>query len=563
MMRRSFILGFSALAGCATTPPPVAAPSAPVELQILAVNDFHGNLEPPKSPIERVEANGSKRKEALGGAAYIAATLASLRAGRANSVTVSAGDLIGASPFTSANFLDEPTILAMNMLGLEYNAVGNHEFDKGSAELLRMQTGGCDKYTSREPCQVDRPFAGAKFKFLAANVFKSDGSTLFPATAIKDFGTVQLGIIGLTLKETATLVTPSGVAGLSFADEAATANALVPQLKAQGADVIMLAIHQGGRSEGGYRVSGCPGLSDAIVPILERLDPAISVVVSGHTHEAYACDLPANGGSRRILTSGGRYGYFVSDIRLQVDPRSGQLLQASARNVPVTRTRSVDLQVHALVDRYATAAAPAAARRVGQLTGPAMHNDFDDESAAANLIADAQLGFTRSAAKGNAQVAFMNGPGVRTDLVPGPDGNVRYGQIFEMQPFGNNLVVMSLSGNQIRRMLEQQFGAESYPVGARPALMVPSQGFAFDFNLSRPKGQRIVRMALNGKPIDPAAMYRVTVNNFLASGGDGFTVLKEGRDVTDAGLDLDALEAWLKPGRAVPKLGRTRNVTTR
>ena len=564
-MRAFIVLAFAALAACATTPVTVTAPvtPAPVELQILAINDFHGNLEPPRSAIERVEADGTKRKEALGGAAYIASTLATLRAGRANSVTVSAGDLIGASPFTSANFLDEPTILAMNMLGLEYNAVGNHEFDKGSAELLRMQSGGCGKYTSREPCQVDRPFSGARFRLLAANVFTADGTTLFPATAIRDFGSVQLGIIGMTLKETATLVTPSGVAGLRFADEATTANALVPQLKAQGADVILLAIHQGGRSEGGYRVSGCPGLSDGIVPILEKLDPAISVVVSGHTHEAYACEVPASDGSRRLLTSGGRYGYFVSDIRVQVDPRAGQVLQSSARNVPVTRTATLDPQVQALVDRYATAAAPAAARVVGKLAGPAMHNDFDDESAAGNLIADAQLGFTKSAAKGGAVVSFMNGSGVRTDLVPGPDGNIRYGQIFEMQPFGNNLVVMSLTGDQIRRMLEQQFAAETYAAGARPSLMIPSAGFAFDYDVSRPKGERIVRVSLNGKPVDPAAEYRVTVNNFLASGGDGYTVLTEGKDVTDAGLDLDALEAWLKPGRTVPKLGRTRNVTPR
>ena len=559
-------IGLLALAGCvpAQSPPPIAsAPPQPVEVQILAINDFHGNLEPPRSPVERIEFNGSKRKEALGGAAHLASTLATLRSGQRNSVTVSAGDLIGASPFTSANFLDEPTILAMNMLGLDFNAVGNHEFDKGSAELLRMQSGGCEQHTSRQACQVDRPFGGARFRFLAANVLRADGSTLFPATAMRDFGPIQLGIIGVTLKETATLVTPSGVAGLRFADEAATANALVPALKAQGSDVIMLAIHQGGRSEGVYRVSGCPGLSEPLAAILERLDPAISVVVSGHTHEAYACEIQSSSGSRRIVTSGGRYGYFVSDIRLRVDPVSGTWLQASARNVPVTRTAPADPTVQAIVDRYAAAAAPAAARIVGKLAGPARHNDFDDESAAANLIADAQLDFTRTPARGEAQIAFMNGAGVRTDLVPDAAGNIRYGQIFEMQPFGNNLLTMSLTGEQIRLMLEQQFTSETYAAGARPALMVPSAGFRFDFDLSRPKGQRIAAMTLNGKPIESATVYRVTVNNFVASGGDGFTVLKHGKQVFDAGLDLDSLEAWLKPGRPVPALGRTRNVTPR
>ena len=547
-----------ALAACVPAPPRVVAPPAPVEVQILGLNDFHGNLEPPRAPVERVEADGSKRSEALGGAAHLAALLAQLRAGQANSITVSAGDLIGASPFVSATFLDEPTVLAMNRLGLDYNAVGNHEFDKGAAELQRMQSGGCAKLTTRAPCQVDRPFAGARFQFLAANVLKPDGSTLFAATAIRDFGAVQVAIIGMTLEETAMLVTPAGVAGLRFADEAATANALVPGLRAAGADLIVLALHQGGRSEGVFNVAGCPGLRGDILPILDALDPAVSVVVSGHTHEAYACERAARDGSRRLLTSAGRYGYFVTDIRVRLDPASGRPVAATARNVPVTRTGPGDPQIAALVARYAAAAAPAAARIVGRLSGPAMHGPFDDETAAANLIADAQLAASRS---GRAEVAFMNGTGVRTDLVPDARGNVRFGQVFEMQPFGNGVVVMTLTGAQIVRMLEQQFPAESYAPGARPALMVPSDGFRFDYDLSRPKGRRITRMTLDGRAVAPDRAYRVAVNSFLASGGDGYAVLTEGRDRSDAGLDLDALEAWLAKGPSVPKLGRTRNLT--
>ena len=354
--------------------------------------------------------------------------------------------------------------------------------------------------------------------------------------------------------------TPAGVAGLRFADEAATANALVPGLRAAGADLIVLAIHQGGKADGEYNVAGCPGLKGEILPILDALDPAISVVVSGHTHHAYACRLPARDGSERLLTSAGRYGYFVTDIRLQVDPALGRWVSAEAINIAVTRARAPDPGVKALVDRYAAAAAPAAARIVGRLSGPAMHGLHDDETEAANLIADAQLAASRSA---GAEVAFMTGTGVRTDLVPDPRGNVRFGQIFDMQPFGNGLVVLSLTGEQVRRMLEQQFAADSYRPGARPALMVPSQGFGFDYDLSRPRGRRIVAMTLGGRPLDPVRSYRVTVNNFLASGGDGFTVLAEGRDRIDAGLDLDALEAWLARGAAVPKLGRTRNLTPR
>jgi 5'-nucleotidase len=556
------LLAALALAGCVKPAARPVAPAAPVELQILALNDFHGNLEPPSSPVERVEADGAKHKESLGGAAYVAATLAQLRIGQAHSLTVAAGDMIGASPLTSAYFLDEPTIMALNAMGLEYAAVGNHEFDKGSAELLRMQNGGCEKHTSRTPCQVDR-FGGARFRFLAANVLRQDGSTLFPGTAIKDLGPLQVGIIGMTLQDTATLVTPSGVAGLRFADEAATANALAPQLKAAGADLIILALHQGARTTGTYNVTGCPGLSGDILPILDTLDPAISVVVSGHTHEAYACERPARDGSKRLLTSAGRYGYFVTDIRLSVDPRSGQWEAVRASNVPVDRTVLQDSEVQALVDRYAAAAAPAARRVIGRLAGPALQGEYDDETQAANLVADAQLAFSRDPVPGGAQIAFMNSSGVRSDLVPDAEGNIRYGQIFEVQPFGNGLVVMTLTGEQIERLLEQQFEDQSYPAGARPDLLIPSEGLRFDYDLSRPKGQRIVRVTFQDRPLDPAASYRITVNNFLASGGDGFTVLREGRNIVDAGPDLDALEAWLKPGRAVPKLGRTRNVTPR
>ena len=253
-------------------------------------------------------------KVPAGGVAYLAGAAKALRQGQRHSVTVSAGDMIGATPLVSALFLDEPAIAAMNLVGVDFNAVGNHEFDKGSAELLRMQSGGCAKHTTRTPCKVE-PFAGAAFKYLAANVVRADGSTLFPGTAIKDFGAVQVGFIGMTLKETATLVTPAGVAGLTFADEAATANAAVPALKAAGADAIVLLIHQGARTKGGYNDKSCPALDGDILPILDRLDPAIGVVVSGHTHAAYICERARPGGGAPILlTSAGRYGTMITDL---------------------------------------------------------------------------------------------------------------------------------------------------------------------------------------------------------------------------------------------------------
>ena len=562
MLKKIAVAAALFLAGCTTQPKPVPSiiptPAAPVEVQIIGLNDFHGNLETPTSPPSVRMADGGVLNERLGGAAALAATVKRLR--QPNSITVSAGDLIGASPLVSAYFLDEPTIQAMNAIGLGLNAVGNHEFDKGSAELLRMQNGGCEKHTTRVPCRVE-PFGGATFQFLAANVHRSDGQTILPGSAVRQFGPVKIGFIGMTLKDTATLVTPAGVAGLAFADEAASANAFVPMLKAQGADAIVLLVHQGGKPGENFLQTGCDGLTGGILPIMDKLDPAVSVVVSGHTHYAYACELE-RGGSKRLLTSAGRNGYLVTDIRLTFDPATRDLIRRSAINVPVQPQHGADQDVTALVARYAAAAAPAAARPVGKLNGNAPYSDVYDESPASNLIADAQLRATEPKDRGNADMSFINSSGVRTSITPAPDRTVTYGQIFAAQPFGNNLVVKSLTGAQLKALLEQQFVVENgrTEVGS---LLAPSANFRFSYDLSRPEGQRIVSMALNGKPIRPDASYRVSVNNFLASGGDGFSVLSQGTDTFDAGLDLDALEAWLATNPTAPAIGRTRNVTRR
>ena len=547
---RLLLLASSAgLAACATTPRmagPVAA-ATPVEIQILGLNDFHGNLETPLDPVPLRNADGTVTKIRAGGAAQLSATLKRLRTGQ-TSVTVAAGDLIGATPLVSAYFLDEPTIKALSMAGLDYAAVGNHEFDKGGAELRRMQDGGCQKLTSRAPCAVE-PHAPSGFRYLAANVLTDSGSTFFPGTAIRQMGPIKVGLIGMTLKETGMLVTPAGVAGLTFADEAASANALVPQLKAQGADAIVLLIHQGGRVPPIYNALGCEGLSGEIVPILGKLDPAIRVVVSGHSHHAYTCEVEANG-APRLLTSAGKNGYLVSDIRLRFDPATRQVLSARAQNVPALAER--DPVVQALVDRYVAAARPASERIVGRLARPALKDPDDSDSSVGELIADAQLAATRAPDRGGAQIAFINGGGVRTDLMPRADGSVTYGQIFALQPFGNNLVVKTLTGAQLKAVLEQGFRITNGKVQLRSPL-IPSAAFDWRYDLSRPEGLRITDMRLDGRPIDPAARYRVTINNFLASGGDGYSLFAQGTDAFDAGLDLDALEAWLKTNPSVPE----------
>ncbi|MFL6854724.1 MAG: bifunctional metallophosphatase/5'-nucleotidase [Sphingomicrobium sp.] len=558
------VLAFG-LAGCATVPP---APH-PVEVQILAINDFHGNIEPPNLTVPA--ADGAVP---AGGAAYLASALKEIRT--PNSVTVAAGDLIGASPISSALFLDEPTIKALSIAGLELASVGNHEFDKGSAELQRMQNGGCEKFTRRQPCALE-PFTGAGFQYLAANVMGSNGRTLFPATAIKQVGGVRIGFIGMTLKETKTLVSPSGVAGLSFNDEATTANALVPGLKAAGADTIVLLIHQGASIQGRFDDPSCPGLAGDILPILAKLDPAIQLVVSGHTHNAYICRVPMAGGGTRLLTSAGKYGALVTDIRLTFDKAGSALsaekadfvivqgapIQTARLTAPLVAAHRVfpaDPQVAALVKRYHDAAAGAANRPIGRIRGSVMKGEEGGESQAAGLISDGQLFVARDPNRGNADFALMNNGGARTDLLPAADGTVTFGQIFAMQPFANNVVTKGYTGAEIKAVLEQQF-ASGTNTAEKPNFLTPSANFRFSYDKSRPAGQRIMAMTLNGNPIHPAKTYRVAVNNFLASGGDNFTLLAAGRDPVDAGLDLDATEAYLATNPPVPQPGRITDLT--
>lgn len=567
------VVGFAPLlflAACATTPLPAPVAQGPTEVQILAINDFHGNLEPPNLTVPAADA-----PVPAGGVAYLASALKQLRT--PNSVTVAAGDLIGASPISSALFLDEPTIKALSLAGLELASVGNHEFDKGSAELKRMQEGGCEKYTRRQPCALEQ-FEGAGFRYLAANVVGQVGKTLFPGTAIKDVGGIKIGFIGMTLKETATLVSPSGVAGLKFTDEAVTANALVPALKAAGADTIVLLIHQGASITGRYDDPSCPGLAGDILPILTKLDPAIQLVVSGHTHNAYICRVPMAGGGTRLLTSSGKYGALVTDIRLTFDRAGGAMTgergefvivqgapiataKLTAPLVPSHRIFPADPEVAAIVARYKQAASGAANRPVGRLGQAVIKGeDIGKESTAAELISDSQLFVARDPARGKADFALMNNGGARTDLLPEADGTVRFGQIFAMQPFANNVVTKSYTGAEIKAVLEQQFDSGLNTV-AKPNLLMPSASFRFSFDKSRPAGQRIVAMTLGGKPIDPAKLYRVAVNNFLASGGDNFTLLAGGSQPVDAGLDLDATEAYLATNPPVPTLGRITDMT--
>ena len=587
----SLVLGWGlalGLAGCGGT----TAPPQVIDIALIGFNDFHGHLEAPQQSL-RVPGPGGTVALQAGGVATLASAIATLKARTPHHAVVSAGDLVGASPMVSSLFLDEPTVEAMNLIGLDFNAVGNHEFDRGWRELLRLQHGGCEQFTQRAPCQISQPFGGARFGFLAANVQRTDGQALLPATGTKRFAedgaSVTVGFIGMTLRATPALVAPSGVAGLRFADEAATANAQAAQLRAQGADIVVLALHEGGSTTAGILEASCAGLSGAIVPILERLDSTVDVVVSGHTHQAYVCDYASVNPQRPfLLTSAGQHGTLLTDIALRFDTGTRRLVHKSARNVVVHAANASanqgstanaaappgaqlypvfapDARLLDLIAPYQAAAAPLAQRPVGQMAGNATRREAaSGESTLGNLIADAQWWATRAPENGGAELSFMHAGGIRADLAPDGQGLVRYGQLFAVQPFGNNLVVQTLTGAQIRALLEQQFDRAT-SASERTRVLSVSQGFSYRYDLSQPPGARTSEVLLHGEPLQDGRGYRVAVSSFLAGGGSGYPVLAQGRDMLGGVLDLEALEAYFRSASpvAVPATDRiTRTART-
>src|SRR5229473_686994 len=531
ILATALMLNASASRADAQTPPPV-------ELRILAINDFHGNLLPPTGGIRIADPDDKTKKIVVpaGGAEHMATLVRQLRQGTKNTIFVAAGDLIGASPFLSAMFHDEPSIESLSMMGLEVASVGNHEFDEGKDELLRMQNGGCHPV---DKCQRPHPFPGAKFRYLAASTIeRSTGTTVFPPYAIREFEGIPVAFIGLTLKGTPDIVSPVSVAGLEFRDEADTVNALVPELKAKGVEAIVVLIHEGGFPSGDY--NECPGISGPIVDIVKKFDRAVDVVISGHTHQAYVCQIDG-----RLVTSGDKYGTIVTAIDLKLDSVTRDVISARADNIIVrTGVYAGDPEQTALLASYDQLAAPIAGRPAGSVTETLSRTPNDaGESVLGDIVADAQLAATSAAAGGGAVIAFTNPGGVRTDIAKKEEGAVTYADVFASQPFRNQLVTLNLTGMQIKNMLEQQWLDPK-----RPRILQVSKGFSYAWDDAKPYGDRIIadRMSLNGQRIDPATSYRVTVNNFLAVGGDGFTVLKEGSAQQFGVYDVDALYVYFQ-----------------
>src|SRR4051812_39914980 len=554
-------------------------------VQLLAINDLHGHLAPNTpgtiqtgccKPVitNGVQTGWTQLTVPAGGISYLATHIKRLRATNPNTITVGAGDLIGASPLVSALFHDEPTIEAMNSIGLDVTGVGNHEFDEGVGELLRMQYGdqhGGDGCHPVDGCQDGTPFGGSLFQYLAANVFYAGTNrTILPPYEVRRVHGAKIAFIGLTFEGTPTVVTPSGVAGLEFRPEVATVNALVSRLRhQQGVKAFVVLLHQGGT-----QVPPAPPASPSATPagneytdvnrcvnfngpemqsIASGLDPRVRVIVSAHTHQPYICRMAG-----KLVTSAASFGRVITDIDLTIDHRSKEVTAASATNRIVTQDVPEDPAAKAILDKYTTLSAPLANRVIGSISEdirsardtPSGQNPAGEQPMG-DVIADAMLEATTPTDFGGAVAAFMNSGGVRAgllyDQISGGEkpGEVTYGEAFTVQPFGNTLVVKTCTGQQIYDVLNQQF---NNPSAGSNRIMLPSGNVHYQWTTVG--GPHVVdgTVSFDGGAtvIDKAASYRVVVNNFMADGGDGYTVFRSCTAPLGGDVDLDAFARYLQ-----------------
>jgi 5'-nucleotidase len=511
-----------------------------IVVQILAINDFHGQLEPLSSQMIIGHNKTSNIYGDVGGAEYVAAHIKKLKSTNPNTIVVSAGDNIGASPLISAHFNDEPTIIALNMMGVEFSAIGNHEFDKGLDKLICVQKGGCNP---KDDYLGNSSFEGAHFHFLAANlVNESTNSTIFPAYNITYVQGVPIGFIGIALENTPTTVSPLAVKGLKFLNETETINKYVKKLKDMGIKIIVVLIHDGGVSQDKdalYNEQLNITKSSHILDVVKHTDRAVTIFITGHTHQAYNTLI-----DNHILTQAYAHGTVLTDINLTISNKTHTVIEKSVKNIIVSRNIPIDSEVIELVAKYKCLIAPLANKVIGNITDniTAIPND-SGESTLGDLIADAQLYATSNPnCYGGAVVAFTNPGGIRSNLILSGSklpANITYSEAFSVQPFGDNLVTMTLNGTQIDTLLEQQFDNTYF--GDKDRLQV-SKGFSYTWNKNAPLGKKvkISSIKINGTSIDPISLYRVTLDSFLAEGGDDLSILRAGINRTRGSLDLNA-----------------------
>ncbi|MFG1941445.1 bifunctional metallophosphatase/5'-nucleotidase [Nonomuraea sp. NPDC048826] len=540
-----------------------------VPVRLLALNDFHGHLEPPTGSSGRmVDENGNTVD--AGGAAYVATHMKAL-ADR-NTIAVAQGDLIGATPLISAAFHDEPTVELMGKLGLKVAAVGNHEFDEGYAELRRIMKGGCHPV---DGCSPAGRWKGAAFDYVGANVlFKNRnertdalaalgtspkikklmadwGVPALPPVSVKFMNGVPVGFIGLVTQTTPTIVTAEGIKNIKFVDEVKAANVASKLLSLVGVKAQVVLVHEGDQVTPGQSPDACSAIPGAGNRIATQVDAEIDIVLSGHSHQAYMCTVKDPKGRDRLFSQGGSFGRVITQVDLKVDTRTRDIDRASvvADNHVVTRTVTPDPEISTFVQTWKDRVAEVANRPVGTITADITNTAAPSgESPLGNLIADSQLAGTRTG--GNAQIALMNPGGVRAPLTYAGspagegDGVVTYGEAFTVQPFNNLVQVVTLTGAQLKTALEQQFtgGPNNQPFNR---ILQPSANLTYTWSQSAAWGSKVSNLMIDGQPVTDTQTIRVAINNFLVGGGDAFPVFTEGTDLWSGPLDIDAFVAYL------------------
>lgn len=545
-----------------------------IKLDLLALNDFHGNLE----VVPSSSSSGRINNTPAGGAAYLAEMIRqerrASRAAGAKTITVAAGDLVGASPLLSAAFHDEPSIEAMNQIGLQVAAVGNHEFDEGWRELRRLQHGGCladgDGANGQNSCPGGHEFEGADFRYLGANVKWNDPSghkrdSVFPGTKIFKVGGVKVAFIGMTLEGTASIVSQAGIKEINFADEVETANAMVPGLRKRGVESIVVLLHEGVAPGDPTAYNDCTDVKGPALEIAQNLRGAIDAVISGHTHQPYNCVVQDPAGNPRLLTSAASFGRMVTKMHLLIDKKTRDIVRpaAYASNLIVDNDASVTpaQDILDLIGFYKTLVEPIANEVIGHIEGAALVSKTSDadggDSALGNLIADAQKADATVFPAGSDKpvIALMNPGGIRADLLENVAGDVTYGNAFSVQPFNNFVVSMDLTGAQIKALLNEQWNGATNE-GSKKILQVSGLSYTWDASeaaladVDALVGQVMVDQDGNPAtamvPLDDATTYRVVANNFLSDGGDNFATFKAGTNKVVGGLDIDSLRTYLQ-----------------
>ena len=534
----------------------VASAQSPdtVSVRLLAFNDLHGSLLPPEGERSQImQADGSYTP--AGGAAYLAAYVSQLRNQASNSLLYSVGDNWGSSALESSMFNDEPTVELLNRMQINASAIGNHELDDGLAEFRRMESGGC---SAENACTFSPTFGGANFPLMAANMTYTDGTPATLPFTVDIVDGVPLGVIAIAASNTAQIVAPDGVSTLKFGDEVEAIDRTADVLDFFGVKAITVLLHRGDEPDIAGGPNDCNVTSGPARDIALRASPKVDVIFTADSHQQYNCEYPDPAGNPRVVMQGASHGRIVSVADVVIDRTTRDVLrdQTSSFNQIVTHDISPDPDTAALADQAWNAAAEVAQRPVGTITADLTRDQTSSgESAIGNLIADAQL--AAGTARG-AQIALTNPGGIREDL---DTGTVTYRQAHAVQPFGNSLEVLSITGAALKDALEQQFqfSPEYLPF---ERILAPSAGFTYTLDRKAPAGSRVSEMRLNGENINPDTVYRVAVNKFLAEGGDGFTALRSAIETTGAGNDLDALVALFTSGSPVapPATDRIRTV---